>query len=429
MTISQPNARHSHENNIDVRLSRLIAPSFYTVHRDVQAASHLHYWLFGGRGSGKSSFVSLELILGLMKHPKANAICFRRVMATLRDSVYAQLLWAIDKLAAARYWHAAKSPLRLVYLPTGQNILFRGLDEAKKIKSLKAEHGYFQYLWFEELDEFSGMAQLRSVCQSVLRGGEQFRCFYTYNPPRSAKSWVNAQALQPKAGRLYHHSDYRAMPRHWLGEEFFLEAERLREQDEILYRHEYLGEPVGTGQEVFLNLSLRAVSEQEIAGFDKLLRGLDFGYATDPLHYTVLYYDALRRRIVIFYEIHAYRLSNTQLARLINEELSRGGRGAVCCDSAEPKSIDDLYLCGVPAYAAQKGPGSVSWGLRFLAEELTEIVIDPVRCPHTAREFSGYELLPGSPLSMSCPDKDNHSIDAVRYALEREARARCGKKG
>lgn len=413
-----------------VRLSQLISPAFYELHSDIRDGRHLHYWLGGGRGSTKSSFVSLEIILGMMKDKSSNAVCYRKVKATLLDSVYTQLLWAIEKLGVADSWRAALAPLSLSYLPTGQKVLFRGLDRAKKSKSLKAAHGYFKYLWFEELDEFSGPEELRSVCQSVLRGGERFCCFYTFNPPRKSASWVNREAALPEAGRILHKSDYRTVPRDWLGKQFFAEAERLKARNPQAYRHEYLGEAVGLGAEVFRNITLREITDAELAGFDKLLRGLDFGYATDPLHYTALNFDAARRRIFIFYELHARRLSNRLLAENILGEMALHGSTPVCCDSAEPKSIDDLYLLGVPAYPSKKGGGSVAWGLRFLAEELEEIIIDPARCPNTAREFTGYELdtREGGVIRDSFPDRDNHSIDAVRYAIEREARARyCAK--
>lgn len=404
------------EEPVSVQLSELIAPSFFSVHRDIREGGHLHYWLSGGRGSCKSSFASLEIVLGVMRHPDANAVCFRKVKATLRDSVFSQLLWAIDKLGVSDRWRSSVSPLSLRYLPTGQMILFRGLDRAKKSKSLKAPKGYFRYLWFEELEEFSSPEELRTVCQSILRGGEQFCCLYTYNPPKSRRSWVNVEAATPKEGRLLHKSDYRTVPRSWLGEEFFLEAGRLSKENPKAWRHEYLGECGDREREVFANLTLRPISEGEIAAFDRIVRGLDFGYAADPLHYTAFQFETARKRLLIFFEIHRRRLSNGELAELILAEQKNNGAGPVCCDSAEPKSIDDLYLSGVRTYPATKGPGSVARGLRFLSEEVSEIVIDPTRCPNTAREFSTYEY---TEKEDGYPDRDNHSIDAVRYALER----------
>lgn len=411
------------------RLSALIAPAFFPVHRAVREGACTHFWLSGGRGSGKSSFVAVEILLGMMRDPSANAVIYRKVKDTLKDSVFSQLLWAAELLGVAPLWRSTLSPLRLYYLPTGQRIVFRGLDRANKSKSIRPLKGYFKYLWFEELDEFCGMGELRSVWQSVLRGGERFCCFYTYNPPRSRGNWVNEEASKDIPGRLRHHSDYRTMPRQWLGEPFFEEASRLKEENPQLYRHEYLGEAIGTGNEVFHNLVLREVSEEEISRYGHLYRGLDFGYASDPSHYAVCHYDAARRELVLFDEEHLFHSSTTELAEKILAEMKRHGRGNVCCDSADPRSIDDLYLLGVPAYGARKGPGSVGWGMRFLSEEVRQIIIDPRRCPNTRREFEGYAYplgADGQPLA-EYPDRDNHAIDAVRYALEGMIRARFAR--
>lgn len=409
-----------------IPLSCLLSPSFHSAHLDLKAGKHVHYWLSGGRGSTKSSFVSLEIILGIMQHRGANAAVFRKVKDTLRDSVFAQLQWAIDSLGVSHLWKCTENPMRMVFVQTGQAILFRGLDKAKKSKSLKAPNGYFRYVWFEELDEFSGMEEVRSVLQTTLRGGDQYAVFYSYNPPKSARSWVNAEALEQRADRLQLHTDYRAVPREWLGDQFFLEAEHLKKSRPELYRHEYLGEVTGTGTEVFRNLTFRTITEKEIASFPIVSRGLDWGYAVDPLHYACCYYDATRRRLFIFYELHRVGLSNREAAEEILKEMKQHGKGYVCCDSAEPKSVDDIHLLGVPAYGAKKGPDSVKWGIRFLADELEEIIIDPDRCPATKREFYGYELEldgAGDPVA-KYPDKDNHSIDAVRYALEEVIRKR-----
>lgn len=409
----------------------LIAPPFLPVHQDIQAGGHTHYWLSGGRGSGKSSFASLEIIGGMLQDKQANAAVFRKVKDTLRDSVLAQLLWAIDQLGQSEDWSHTLSPMELRFLPTGQKILLRGLDRASKAKSIKNEKGYFRFLWFEELEEFSGMGELRSVLQSVLRGGNRFCCLYTYNPPRGRRHWLNLEAQRQVAGRLYHHSDYRSMPPGWLGEEFLAEAEALQKDSPELYRHEYLGEAAALGAEVFQNLALRPISDREIAGFDTIERGLDFGYACDPLHYAVCHYDAAQRRLFLFDELHLLRTSNTELAEHILKEQEAHGAGAVCCDSADPKSIADLRMLGVKAYAAKKGPGSIGWGMRFLCEEVRQIVIDPERCPNTAREFNQYLFetdRDGRPIAQY-PDRDNHAIDAVRYALERRTRIRFAAGG
>lgn len=205
------------KEDANVCLTKLIAPSFYGVHHDIKAGRHTHYWLKGGRGSTKSSFISVEIILGMMQDAAANALVLRKVAVNLKDSVYEQLLWAIEALGVENLWQAKLSPLQLSYLPTGQRILFRGADEPKKIKSTKFRKGYCKYIWYEEADEFAGMQEIRTINQSLMRGGSSFFVFYSYNPPKSQSNWVNRECLQPKANRLVHTSDYRRVPPAWWG--------------------------------------------------------------------------------------------------------------------------------------------------------------------------------------------------------------------
>ena len=148
---------------MSVRLSDLIAPAFYGVHADMKAFAHSEFWLSGGRGSGKSSFVSIEILLSMLRNSSVNAIVYRKVGATLRESVYGQMVWAIEKLGLERYFKCRLAPLELEYLPTGQRILFRGADDPGKSKSIKLARGWFGILWFEELAEFSGMEAIRTI--------------------------------------------------------------------------------------------------------------------------------------------------------------------------------------------------------------------------------------------------------------------------
>ena len=243
---------------IDVRLSRLIAPAFFAPWRAAREGRCDELWLHGGRGSGKSSFVSLFIICGLMDEPEANAIVYRKVADTLRESVYAQFKWAIDLLEVSDWFRLKLSPLEIEYIPTGQRILFRGSDKPEKSKGVKLAKGYFKYLWFEELTEFSGMADIRIIKASILRGTQEKTCtFYTYNPPMSAANWVNKEILKTKTRRRLHHSDYRDIPAAWLGDAFLREAEALKEHNPREYRHMYLGEVTGTGAQVFENVKLQ----------------------------------------------------------------------------------------------------------------------------------------------------------------------------
>ncbi len=404
-----------------ITLSSVIAPTFYGVHESLTKGSHTHYWMKGGRGSGKSSFISIEIILGMMQDENANAVVLRKVAANLKDSVFAQLMWAVEVLGAEDEWESRISNMEMIYKRTGQKIIFKGADQPRKIKSAKFQKGYAKYIWYEEADEFLGIDEIRTINQSLMRGGEIFSVFYSYNPPKSLKSWVNCEALEKREDKLLHHSTYLDMPKEWLGSQFLAEAEYMKEKKPEAYRHEYLGEATGTGGEVFHNLVLREISEEECREFDRISRGLDWGYAVDPLHYTVNHYDSTRRRLYIFFEIHKVGISNRLLAGEIKKE--QDGSQTVVCDSAEPKSIAELREYGIDAVPAKKGPDSVAYGMKWL-QDLEEIVIDPVRCPATAREFVGYELERDGQGGWKAkyPDRNNHAIDAVRYSREGDMR-------
>lgn len=400
-----------------VRLSEVIAPSFYDLHKDIKQDKHTHYWLKGGRGSTKSSFVSEELITGIMRNSEANAVVIRKVGLYLKDSVYEQLLWAISKLGVERYWQEKLSPLELVYVPTGQRIIFRGADKPKKLKSTKVRSGYIRYVWYEETDEFNGIEEIRTINQSLLRGGETFTVFYTFNPPKSQRNWINSEVLVPRSDKIVHHSDYRSVPAEWLGEQFLIEAKHLEQTKPEQYRHEYLGEVTGTGAEVFTNITIRPITDEEIKSFDHIKRGIDWGYGADPFVYITAHFDSKRNRLFIFYEFFRCAAKYDVIANAIRKENTQNG--TIIAESAEPRSNDELRDRGFRIRTAVKGPGSVEHGITWL-QNLEEIIIDGTRCPNAAREFNEYELDRDSrgELKADFPDKNNHTIDAIRYALE-----------
>lgn len=409
-----------------MNVSNVIAKSFFEVHRDIKEHKHTHYWLKGGRGSTKSSFISIEIILGMMKDSNANAVILRKVGDTLADSVYAQLLWAIEILGVSNYWIAKVSPLKIIYKPTGQEILFRSSnnkEDYKKIKSTKFIKGYCKYVWYEELDEFFGMEEIRSINQSLLRGGDIFFVFYSYNPPKSINNWVNAEVINERKDRLVHTSCYLDVPEEWLGEQFIIEAEHLKATNELAYRNEYLGEPTGTGGAVFTNITLREITDEEISHFDNISDGIDFGYAIDPATWGQNHYDKTRKKLYIFNEIYGVGLSNKVLYEKILQK--KIGHSHIIADSAEPKSIDELNSFGqIRVIGAKKGPDSVEYGIKWL-QMLEEIIIDNVRCPNTAREFTLYEYEKDrmGNFKSRYPDMDNHTIDMVRYSRESDMRA------
>ena len=405
------------------KLSDLIAPSFYELHWDVVEERHTRYKLYGGRGSMKSSFVSVEIPLGIMQDPEANAICFRKVGNTLEGSVFNQLLWAIDVLGVSHLWKVSKSPLRLSYKRSKdapeQQIIFKGCDDPDKTKSIKVRHGYFKYVWFEERAEFDGEEEERSILQSVLRGGEHYTVFYTWNPPKSINNWVNQDVLtNDDPDTLCHFSTYLTAPRAWLSEQFLADAELLKQRNRQAYRHEYLGEAVGTGGKVFDNVTLREITAEERARFDRIRQGLDFGFAGDPLAFIRMHYDRKHQTLYILNEVYAVELGNSRAVELIRQADPQGL--PITADSAEPRSIASFRELGLKVVGAKKGPGSVEHGIEFLARDIDEIVIDPETCPNAAREFAGYEMDRDryGNFKGSYPDRDNHAIDAVRYAME-----------
>lgn len=405
-----------------VKLSELLAPAFHRVHRDINQVAHNYYWLKGGRGSTKSSFVSIEIILGMMRDRQANCVVLRRVKETLRESVYDQMLWAIDILGVSHLWHDSLNPLSIRYIPTGQRIVFKGAEKPKKVKASKFRHGYAKYIWYEETDEFRDYDDISIINQTLVRGGEDILVFYTYNPPQSVNNWINSEVdLQStRKDTMVHSSTYLTVPVEWLGKQFLDEAKYKRQNSPVKYNHEYLGIVTGTGAEVFTNVELREITDEEISTFDKIYRGLDFGFAADPLHYSECYFDKTRRRLYIYAEIHQVGLRNAIVVEKIKE--LNPHRGWITSDK-EPRTIAELEDLGLRITAAKKGPGSVEPGIKWL-QDLLEIIIDQKRCPNTAREFTTYELERDSNgnLKGNYPDRDNHSIDSIRYAMEDEIR-------
>ena len=405
-----------------IRVSDLIAPAFLAIHRDIKRGGHAEYWLKGGRGSTKSSFAATEIILGILRDPMANAIVYRKVAATLRESVYEELTKVILRMGLEPWFRFRLSPLQITYKPTGQKILFRGADDPAKSKSIALSRGYFGFLWFEELSEFAGVEDIRTIRASVIRGAGSGRAavLCSYNPPATSAAWVNAESLVPKPGRLVHASSYLDVPAEWLGEAFLAEAEALKAVDERAYRHMYLGEVTGTGGQVFDNLAIRPITDAETASFGATYAGLDWGWFPDPAHFARCAYFPAQRRLYVYDELRTVRTANRDLARLLIDRKGVTPGEEIIADSAELKSIADMRDEGLRVIGATKGPGSVAAGTKWL-QSLREIVIDPERCPETAREFATYEYertREGTYVD-AYPDKDNHSIDAVRYALNR----------
>ena len=198
---------------ISARLSTIINPSFYELHKHIKNNDYLRYVLKGGRGSGKSSDIAIELILDLIANP-ITILCVRKVANTLYESCYEQLKEAVSILGVESQFHFGKSPLKITYLDRGNSIIFRGADDPGKIKSIKVAKFPIATLWIEELAEFKTEDEVSTIENSVLRAelpnGLNYKMFYSYNPPKRKQSWVNkkyeTQFLNPNT--YVHHSTY-----------------------------------------------------------------------------------------------------------------------------------------------------------------------------------------------------------------------------
>lgn len=409
----------------------VIAPAFQSVFLALADELYTEYELAGGRGATKSTFVAL-CIVWLMKNNKDfHTVCIRKVGNTLRDSVFAQIIWAIAALGLDADFDSTVSPMVVTLSATGQKIYFRGADDPGKLKSITPPFGYVGVLWFEELDQFAGDNEVRNIRQSVIRGGDKAFVFKSYNQPKSINNWVNMARKMPKPGRLVHESTYLgpqkcvqagvydlAVPRKWLGQPFLDEAEYLKTINPDAYEHEYMGVANGSGGLVFEKIVLREISKDERKTFDRIYKGVDWGYYPDPWAFNDMHFDAARRVLYIFGELTRYKASNQQTEEALRE-YGVGDNDRITADSAEPKSVQDYKNWGLFCKGAEKGPGSVDYSMKWL-QGLTQIVIDPIACPNTAKEFTGYEYerTKDGEIISGYPDANNHHIDAVRYAME-----------
>lgn len=402
------------------RISEIINKNFYEFWKTINSNKYLFHVLKGGRASAKSTHIAIWLVLALMKYP-VTCLCIRKVGNTLAESVFEQLKEAIEILNVGHVWKVQKSPLQLVYIPRGNKFIFRGADDPAKIKSIKMSKFPIAFVWFEELAEFKTEDEVSTIVNSVLRAelppGLSYKVIYSYNPPKRKQSWVNKKfetQFIPDNTYIYH-STYLDNPH--ISKAFIEEANEVKKKDEFKYRWEYLGEPIGSGVVPFSNLVFRAITDEEIASFDNIRQGNDFGYATDPMAFVRLHYDKRKRIIYFIDEIYGVKMSIRELADKIK---SKGFNDThVTCDSAEPRSIAELREHGIKALKAKKGPGSIEFGENWL-DDLEAIVIDIRRTPNIAKEYENidYQTDKDGNIRPKLEDKDNHSIDATRYALE-----------
>lgn len=421
-----------------IKTNTLFAKKYNKLFRWVMNHDYTEYTLTGGRGSCKSSFISLCIIILIVMFPQFNALIIRKNANTLRTSVYEQIIWAIERLGLRSRFKIPKSEtsaLPIVYRRkngTKQYIIFRGCDNPEKIKSIKIAQGYFGLIWFEEKTEFTP-AEIQNVKVSAMRGGSKFYVFESYNPPSAKRHWCNTDARTPKKDRVVFHTTYLDIPREWLGEAILNEIEYTKQTNERAYRNIFLGEPTGTGLNIFENIELREITDEEIATFDYVYNGIDWGYYPDPFAWGRMCYDARKATLYIYDELYLYKHGNIQASNALQEYLEEqcldeDGKprfnvmaDRIEADSAEPKSVNDFYKWGWNIRGAKKGAGSLEAGYKWL-QGLRAIVIDPVRCPKMADEFTLYEYeidkRTGEIVSGYPQGQPDHGMALTRYATE-----------
>jgi phage terminase large subunit len=402
------------------KLSEFIPKPFYSVWKAAIDPEILNIICKGGRGSGKSSDIAHIFVQLLMRYP-VNGVGIRKVDNTIELSIFEQIKWAISEQGVNHLFKINKSPMRVTFKPRGNYVVFRGAQEPERIKSLKSANFPFALAWIEELAEFKTEDEVTTITNSLLRGelgdGLFYKFFYSYNPPKRKQSWVNKkyETQFTPANTFVHHSTYLDNP--FIAKQFVEEAEASKQRNQLRYEWEYLGKAIGSGVVPFDNLTFRTISDEEVKSFDNIRQGEDWGYATDPYSFVRWHYDKTRRKIYAIDEYYGVKISNRESAEWIKKK--GYGDTMTKADNAEPKSIDEQKSYGIRVKGAKKGPGSVEYGEKWL-DDLDEIVIDPKRTPNLAREFENIDYQTdkdGNPKA-KLEDKDNHTIDATRYAFE-----------
>lgn len=439
LTELEEKARGKRKEKVDTFTAdygKLIAEPFLAAHRRIwDNKKGGEFWLYGGRTSTKSSAISLEIVGLLMAHPELDALITVKHQTTIRDGVYRQLEWALSKLGVSELWEKTLTPLQMTNKATGQLITFRGCDRSEKSKGLTPPVGtYYGVQWFEECDQLGGMSEIRTVQQTATRGGGKssaFWRFYSFNPPRSKDSWANrAIAQRISNGEPVYKANYNDVPPEWIDDKVRADAAKLKEEDELAYRHEYLGEPIGYGNEVFDRVEVREITDEEAERIRQWVYGVDWGFSQDPFCWVRAGYVPSTRTLYVVDEFTGLGLSNTETAKLALEHMRKPLEIAplttaeaepyatVLCDSAEPKSIADWKAEGIAARSAPKqGAYNVRNSIKWL-QQRAKIVVLP-RCKMTAEELTNYSyvLTPSGELTAQLPDANNHAIDALRYAV------------
>ncbi|MBO7217699.1 MAG: PBSX family phage terminase large subunit, partial [Clostridia bacterium] len=359
----------------------------------------------------KSTTTALNLIYRLLKYPEANILVVRAVMNTHRDSTFAQLKWAQEKLLVSHLFKNTVSPLEMTYLPTGQKILFRGFDDVLKLASTTVETGYLCWVWIEEAYEIDAEADFEKLDLSVPRGKIPPHLFkqttLTFNP-WSEKHWLKARFFDKAS------PDADTFSTNYLINEFLDETDRavfekLRREHPRRYRVAGLGE-WGISEGLVFENWCEGIPDTEQGEWQAFF-GLDYGYTTDPTAFIAIKVNSNDKIIYVFDEFCKTKMLNSDIAKAI---ISMGyGKERIRADSAEPKTNDDLRRLGLlRLLPSVKGRDSVINGIMNISEY--KIFVHP-KCKNTLSELSSYcwdKSLPNTP-----QDQNNHLMDALRYAF------------
>ncbi|MFB5192664.1 PBSX family phage terminase large subunit [Alicyclobacillus fastidiosus] len=373
----------------------------------------------GGRASKKSATAALWFIYNMMKYPKANTLVIRKTYNAHKDSTYAQLKWAINRLGVRHLWDVKKSPLEITYKPTGQKILFRGLDDPMSITSITVDNGYLCWCWFEEAYQVLNEDDFDKIDMSI-RGdtGELFKQLTLTFNPWNEKHWLNKRFFQADDPNIL------AMTTNYTCNEFLGDDDRdlfewMKQNSPRRYRIEGLGDWGIAEGAVFENWEVREFDWHEIAKRKASVGcyGLDFGFKVDPSAFIAIIADPETKELYFFDEHYQKAMMNDAIAEMIKRK--GYAKELITADSADQKSIEDIRRYGIGGIiAAQKGPDSIRHGIQRLQQY--KIIVHP-DCENTIIELSNYVWATGADGSMLGKPIDdfNHILDAARYATER----------
>ena len=392
---------------------------------DVVGKGYATFWNFrgryrvvkGSRRSKKSKTMALWSIYNIMKHPESNMLVVRKTYRTLKDSCFTELKWAIKRLQVEHLWQVKESPLEMTYIPTGQKIYFRGLDDELKITSIAVEVGVLCWMWIEEAYEITKEDAFDTLAESILGDCPEHlwkQITLTFNP-WSDRTWIKARFFDVEdPDVLAITTNY--MCNEWLSAEDRKEFERMKQKNPRRYNVAGLGNWGVVDGLVYERWTEQSFTMAQLPKDVVGAFGLDFGYTNDPTALFCGFLSMEERKLYVWDEMYKKGLSN----KAIYQEVNRMGYGkeSITGDSAEPKSIDELKGLGMRITGAKKGKDSVNNGIQWIQD--LEIIIHP-RCVNFLTEISQYQWKKdkfGKPLNEP-EDDNNHLMDAMRYALER----------